>query len=300
MSNPVSQQTKTDFLLFMQHGWADHAKSIAGLGAQLVPDGVVVAPNLGWWRTWWRMEPLIETVERGAIAALAQYPDAPWRIVGHSMGGLIWLELLDRHRDWWPRVHSLVLIASPVGGADLGRILDPLGWGVGIARDLGRNRRDLAARIAAQIPTLVIAGDIDGGSDGTVLVQTTGCDFAQFVTLPYSHPALKNHPALIPVIRQFWANPAIAPPSEPGLIGDICDRLRQVPGMTDAHPRDAAKAAPVCDFSDGTTVKTWRNPWGVLHVFVVDAQGVCHYGGFVGVADRPGLEAVLAELQRLS
>lgn len=297
MSNAMSQETRAEFLLFMQHGWADHARPIAGLGMQLMPQAVVVAPDLGWWRTWWRMEPLIEMVEREAIALQSQHPDLPWRIVGHSMGGLIWLELLDRHRHWWPRVHSLVLIASPVGGADLGRIFDPFGWGVGIARDLGRNRRDLAAEIAAQIPTLVIAGDIDGGSDGTVLVQTTRCDFAQCVTLPYSHPALKNHPALIPVIQRFWANPQVAPPPELGLMGAIGDRLRQVPGITDAHPRDALKATPFHQFPDGTTVKTWRNPWGLRHVFVVDGGGVCHYGGFVGMADDGPLARALVEIQ---
>ncbi|NEO86004.1 MAG: alpha/beta hydrolase [Spirulina sp. SIO3F2] len=197
-------------MLFAQHGWADTHRPIQSLAAQLAPHAPIIAPNLGWLRTWWRIAPLIDHVEAIAQATREQYPQMPWRLVGHSMGGLIWLEVLHRHPDWWPMVHSLVLVASPVGGAIWGQRLDPYGWGIGIARDLAMDRREIAMRIARKIPVLSVAGDLGDGSDGTVRVTTTQFPGATLLNLPYSHPALKKHPALIPVIQEFWAVGAIA------------------------------------------------------------------------------------------
>jgi pimeloyl-ACP methyl ester carboxylesterase len=286
----------SEFLLFAQHGWADTHHAIQSLAQALAPHASIIAPDLGWLKTWWRIEPLITTVEQAATQTLHTHPDRPWRIVGHSMGGLIWLELLHRHPEWWGRVEALVLVAAPVGGADLGRILDPLGWGIGIATDLGKNRRAIASQIAAQIPTLSIAGDIDGGSDGTVLVQTTRFDHATRQTLPYAHAALKNHPDLIPLIHHFWQHPTIAPSSPPRDAGNAIAQLQTVPGITDAHPRDAARATIHHTFPDGSTLQRWQNPLGVLHVFVVDGDGGVQYGGFVGRRDRAALLAVLDRL----
>lgn len=196
--------TASPFLLFAQHGWADTARPIQTLAQQLAPQAPAIAPDLGWLRTWWRIEPLIATVETAALEARATHPQTPWRIVGHSMGGLIWLELLHRHPEWLAQVHSLVLVASPVGGAIWGRRLDPWDWGIGIARDLAVDRRAIASQIAQKIPTLSIAGNLGSGHDGTVRVSTTQFSGATLINLPHSHPALKNHPALIPVIQEFW------------------------------------------------------------------------------------------------
>ncbi|MGB0561476.1 MAG: alpha/beta fold hydrolase [Spirulinaceae cyanobacterium] len=198
------------FILFAQHGWADTHRPIRALAQQLAPDVLTVTPDLGWLRTWWRIEPLIQQVEAIATKTHQLYPETPWRIVGHSMGGLIWLEVLQRHPDWLPHVHSLVLVASPVGGARWGKRLDPWGWGLGIARDLAVDRRELAIALARKVPILSVAGDLGNGSDGTVCVTTTQFPGAVLVKLPYSHPALKNHPALIPVIQEFWAVGTIA------------------------------------------------------------------------------------------
>ncbi|NEO25724.1 MAG: alpha/beta hydrolase [Kamptonema sp. SIO4C4] len=199
------------FTLFAQHGWADTHHKINTLAQQLAPDQTVITPNLGWLKTWWRIDPLIEQVEQIAKKQFQNSPQQSWRILGHSMGGLIWLELLNRHPQWWTKIHSLVLVASPVGGADLAYLLDPQGWGLGIAQDLAQNRRSLAEKIAQQIPTLSIAGDIDQGSDGTILVESTQFAYAQSATVPVSHPRLKNHADLIPIIRAFWQNPSISP-----------------------------------------------------------------------------------------
>jgi hypothetical protein len=269
------------YILFAQHGWADDNRAMVSLAKDLATgDAQIVAPCLNYAMTWLRIEPLIAEVEKRATAVLEQFPDSPWRIIGHSMGGLIWLELLHRHPDWWSRVEFLTLLASPVGGADLGRIIDPLQVGVGIAADLGKDRRPLAAQIAAEISTLVLAGDIDDGSDGTITVESTKVPQAQFLCLTgLSHPAMRYHPAVVDRIQRFWQGESL---SDPISIHPIIERLRAIPGMTDAHLRGFDKADTLLTLADGVSIRVWRNPLGIDHVFVASPRGRCLYGGYVG------------------
>lgn len=74
------------------------------------------------------MEPLIPTLEQYAAELLAEHPDVPVDSIGHSMGGLLWLEVLHRNSAWWPRMRSLTLVASPVAGADLARMFGRSIW----------------------------------------------------------------------------------------------------------------------------------------------------------------------------
>lgn len=165
----------------------------------------VIAPNLGWWRTWWRIAPLIEQVRQIAEIQLQTHPDYPWRIIGHSMGGLIWLELLYRFPQLCDRVESLILLGSPVGGAELGRIFDPFNLGVGIARDLGVNRRRYAESVAQKIPTLSIAGDLGWGNDGVVTCESTQFHYCQWQSLPQIwHPDLRFDSRVLMAIAEFW------------------------------------------------------------------------------------------------
>ena len=89
-------------------------------------------------------------------------------------------QALSRHPEWWKRFESIVLLGSPIGGADLARIVDLFGWGIGIAKHLGQNRRVLAEQVTAKIPTLVIAGNITAGGDGTVPIESTKLKHAYF------------------------------------------------------------------------------------------------------------------------
>ncbi|MBF2027803.1 MAG: lysophospholipase [Oscillatoriales cyanobacterium C42_A2020_001] len=292
-----------DVILYAQHGWADDHRAIASLAASLAtPNTIAITPNLGYLKTWLRIEPLIQAVEVSVLENMQRYPTSVIRIVGHSMGGLIWLEVLARHPELWANVESLVLVGSPVGGADLARALDPLGVGVGIARDLGINRREIAEAIAAKIPTLVIAGDIDNGSDGTVTVQCTKIFGAEFVRLlGIHHAALKNHPAVAEAIRQFWAiaaPPSLPDESSPDFSRTLIRRLQSVPGMTDAHERDFAKAEIVLVYDNGVTIRTWKNLMGIDHVFVACPHGQCLYSGFVGWLHAENLRQTLDQLQQ--
>lgn len=288
-----------DFILYAQHGWADNCQGIAILAASLAePNTLVITPSLGYVRTWLWIEPLIQTVEELVISTSLRHPQVPIRIIGHSLGGLIWLEVLNRHPEWFDNVNSLVLVGSPVGGADLARILDPLGIGLGMARDLGMNRRALAEAIAAHISTLVIAGDIDGGSDGTIPVESTKVFGAEFVLLPgVSHAALKQHPAVAVAIQKFWL---LGPKQTPliDLTQILIRRLQQVPGMTDGHYRDFQRAKVFLTFEDGVTLRLWKDPVGIPHVFVACPQGRCLYSGFVGWLHVKELDQELSSIQR--
>ena len=288
-----------DFILYAQHGWADTHHEIDELAQELASASTkIVSPNLGWFKTWLEIEPLIEQVERKAIDIRASYPNVPARIIGHSMGGLIWLEVLNRHREWWDKIHSLVLIASPVGGSDLARTIDPLGVGIGIAKDLGINRRKIAEEIANVIPTLVIAGDVDNGSDGTITIESTKLFHSQFICLPdISHADLKNHRSLVEIIQGFWSNPGVNY-SEVNLTNIIIKRLHLVPGITDAHQRDFVKAKPYLTFSNGISICIWKNPLQVTHVFLASKQGEYLYGGFVGWQHTEALNQVLQDIQK--
>lgn len=285
-----------DYLLFAQHGWADNNQHMAHLAQQLATDCTrIIAPSLNYAMTWLRMAPLIEEVERIAMEAVQSYPDAPLRIIGHSMGGLIWLEVLTRHPDWWPKVHSLVLVASPVGGADLGRIIDPLQVGVGIAADLGQDRRTMAGAIAQQINTLVIAGDVDGGSDGTITVESTKVPHAQFVDMEgLNHAVLRSHPWVVETIRQFWQGKSF---SAPLTQHPVIEQLRAIPGMTDAHLRDLPQSEPFLTLEDDAVLRVWRHPLGIDHVYVLAPNQACLYAGYVGWLHRPDLWTALNQLR---
>ncbi|HEY9614513.1 alpha/beta hydrolase [Allocoleopsis sp.] len=291
-----------DFVLFAQHGWADDSKAIASLARSLAtPKTLIVAPDLGWIKTWIRIDPLIHKLEQIFLETLVRYPKTPIKIIGHSMGGLIWLEVLSRHPEWWSQVHSLVLIASPIGGADLARIFDPLGIGIGMARDLGINRREMAELIATAIPTLIIAGDIDNGSDGTITIETTKFSGAkQFICLPaLSHAVLKNHPEVVATIQNFWTNPQIlVDEREPDFSTLLIQQIRLVPGITDAHRRDFYRSRAYIRFHNGITIRTWRNPLQVEHVFIGNNEGQCLYGGFVGWLHADGLRRTLEDVKK--
>ncbi|WP_347404139.1 alpha/beta hydrolase [Nodosilinea sp. P-1105] len=275
------QHPTADFILFAQHGWADNNRWMLALAQELATEATeIVAPSLNYAMTWLRMAPLIEAVDQIATAVIDQQPTVPLRIIGHSMGGLVWLEVLTRHPEWWPRVQALVLVASPVGGADLGRIIDPLQVGLGIAADLGRDRRPLAMAIAAAINTLVLAGNTDGGSDGTITVESTKVPNAQFVCLEgLSHADMRYHPAVVEHIHQFWDGQIL---SLPLMQHPLVERLRKIRGMTDAHLRAFDRAKRYLTLDDGTSLYVWRHPLGIDHVFVVDAEAALLYSGYVG------------------
>jgi hypothetical protein len=280
------------FLLFAQHGWADDHRGMVRCSRLLGVENAI-APNLGWWQTWRRIAPLIKQVEEVAQSQLKAYPRLPWRIVGHSMGGLIWLELLHRYPEWHDRVESLVLLGSPVGGAELGRMLDPLNLAIG--SDLAVNRRPIAEAIAQKIPTLSIAGDIDGGSDGVVTVGSTQFNYAQCQNLPnIFHPDLRFDARVITAIHNFWSAPFISQ-IDRDLQQQLIDYLRSIPSIIDGHYRDFDRAKVVYQFNQDLILKQWRNPLGFSHVYL-GKQNQCLFAGYVSWLDRQKLARSIGQI----
>jgi len=195
-----------DYLLFAQHGWADTSVTMRTLANRLqLANTVVITPNLGFYRTWWRMRPLIAKVSAIAHDYLKNFPRVPLRIIGHSMGGLIWLDILNQNPHWWERVESIVLIASPIQGAELARLIDPFQLGIGVAKELAANRKNLAETIAQEIPTLSIASNYFWGTDGIISVRSTQFQYAQCICVSgISHADLRIAPQVLTNIRQFW------------------------------------------------------------------------------------------------
>ena len=170
--------------------------------------------------------------------------------------------------------------------------------GIGIAKDLGADRRAIAEKIAATIPTLVIVGDVDGGSDGTITVGTAKFRFAHFVYLSgLSHGALKNHPSVAAAISRFWEERESLPDLDLE-VDRLIQQLQAVPGITDAHQRDFYKATVFLECKNGVTIRVWKNPLGVDHVFVVCPKGQCLYGGFVGWLHSKDLRQVLERIKQ--
>lgn len=291
---PPSDQVK--LILFSQHGMTDNSRAMGTLAHKVAPpQSHVVAPSLGFIQTHFEIEPLICKLEQIADQVLRQYPAPPARIIATSLGGIIWVELLSRHPEWWKRFESLALLGSPIGGADLARIVDPFGWGIGMAKYLGQNRRALAEQITNKIPTLVVAGNTTGGGDGTVPIESTKLKHAHSICLDgVRHSELKTHPAVVRVIQEFWSQPREPlPVSEDNLISKLIDHFRSVPGITDASERDFSSAKTIFSFANGTSIRTWTNLVGVNHIFIADKQGKCEYAAFVGWIHTIGLQQAI-------
>ena len=293
------------YLVFSQHGMVDTHKPMAAVAKRSsAPQSRIIAPDLGYFNTIFSMEPLIAKVETIALREIAAHPNTPIRIMGMSLGGVIWTELLTRHPEWWARVESFVLIGSPIGGAHLAKMADPLGvMKFAIADELGRDRRPLAEAIAQVIPTLIVAGDLrhDGSGDGTVLVQTTQFKHAHFVLIKgVNHAGLRFCGAADAAIQGFWGA-AQFPKPEPETLSSI-DRtialLRSVPGMTDASPNYFKQAKNVHLLPDGNRLWIWNNSIGVKHVFLQNAVGDYCFGGYVGWRHNVGLEGAIDQLLR--
>jgi hypothetical protein len=288
---------RPSYLVFSQHGMVDTHQAMESLAKRNSDSNSrIVAPNLGFFNTLFSIEPLITKVETIAIREIQNYPDVPIRIIGCSLGGVIWTEILTRHPEWWPNIESWILLGSPIGGAHLAKMADSLSLvSFTIAQDLGIDRRSLAESIARQVPTLIIAGDSDSGSDGTVLVQTTQFKHARFVRVPgVNHSGLRFSEVVNRQIQDFWAeNPKNIVFSEARSVMETISQLRSVPGMTDAHPKGFNRSQPIMTLKDGTIVRIWNDLLGVKHIFLENDRGECEFGGYVGWVHRDGLDRVI-------
>ena len=155
-----------------------------------------------------REETLSEAAERLlAYARTLQVNELHW--VGHSLGGLVILAMLEAAREQRGELPPgrVVLLGSPVRGASAadGLAKHPLGSWL-----LGRARGSLSQSFQAAPPgrpTTVIRGTHSLGmgrwfealptpNDGTVAVAETTLDGAQCVELPTTHAGLLLSPTV--------------------------------------------------------------------------------------------------------
>ena len=288
-----------EYLLFAQHGWADTGNDIGSLiKAAADSQTLIIAPSLGLLKTFIRIKPLIEQLEKIASETIKDHPNTSIKIVGHSMGGLMWLEVLNRNPQWWHQVHSLILLGSPIGGSNIARIIDPLGIGIGTARDLGKNRREIAEKLAQHIPTLSVASDIGMGTDGLVTVENTKFNYGNWLQITgIAHSAMKYHPEMIPVMQNFWANPRLGNSLEKNQTNQVIQFLRSIPGMTDADYRGFERSQIIATLADGSTLHIWNNLLGVSHVYLGKEQK-CLYAGYVGLIHVRDLRQAIKDIQK--
>lgn len=135
------------------------------------------------------------------FAREVQDQSGPAHFVGHSLGGLVILEALQRHPE--TAAGRVVLLGTPVNGCYAGRRLAnyPGGrWFLGQSEDLWRERR--AARwsraealgvIAGTLPLGLgrLFGPLPGVNDGVVALEETAVEgMTERVTLPVGHSAM--------------------------------------------------------------------------------------------------------------
>jgi pimeloyl-ACP methyl ester carboxylesterase len=278
-------------LLFCQHGWSDSHRTIERLGQRVAaPGDEVIAPELGYIATWLGMQKLVDSVDGEAAAWLARYPDANARVIGHSMGGLLWLEVLDRHPEWWPRFDRLVLLGAPVGGAELASLMLPLN--LTLARDLSVDRRALGDRIAAAIPTASIVSDLLSGTDGLVTHRSARVEGARFIAVPgLTHMALRSSTVVERLIRAFFRSPTPSPIDTATLARELA-RLAG-PGSPDTR---LARLAPLALlFADGTSIRYLSTFPGAGQIFLLDPGGQCIFS--CTAKSRAEAESLIADLR---
>lgn len=149
---------------------------------------------------------------------VARLDDDTLHFVGHSLGGVVVLRYLERHRDGRPG--RAVLLGAPLGGSRAAQGLAR--WPIGAAI-LGRNieaevlkpqvrrwdgQRDLGI-IAGDLSLGLgrLFGDLGGPNDGTVTVAETQLPGAtDHIVLPISHTAMLFSTAIARQTAWFLAN----------------------------------------------------------------------------------------------
>jgi pimeloyl-ACP methyl ester carboxylesterase len=153
---------------------------------------------------------------------------APVHLVGHSLGGLIILELFDRHAAETPPLPPgrVVLLGSPVNGSRAAtglsqwplvkHLLGPMPHRQLVDRAPRRwtQPRELGT-IAGTSPMGLgqFAGGFDGAHDGTVAVAETRLEGATAqITLPVSHTGMGLSSDVARQVGTFLATGHFAPP----------------------------------------------------------------------------------------
>jgi pimeloyl-ACP methyl ester carboxylesterase len=172
------------------------AAVMALLGARLA--------RCGYATSWFRY-PSRGPIE-GSIESLARFardlaPGGPLHFVGHSLGGVLALDMLTRHPE--VPAASVVLLGAPVRGSLAGRRFGEKAfgrWMLGASRPLWERREAVWSRpaplgvIAGTVPVglgRAVEGRLPGQNDGVVCVdETEVAGMTARVLVPLGHSVL--------------------------------------------------------------------------------------------------------------
>lgn len=184
------------------------AASMALLGARLRAQGFAVRPF-----SYRGRSPLEAGV--GHLAAFAG--GRPAHFVGHSLGGVLVLEMLQRHPE--VAAASVVLLGAPVRGSLAGRRFGRLGlarWMMGAAhghwgeREARWSRPEPLGVVAGTLPFGIgraLGGGLPGPNDGVVRVdETTVEGMADRALVPVGHSLLIASSRVARLVGRFLAS----------------------------------------------------------------------------------------------
>ena len=160
--------------------------------------------------------PLEATIERLARYACDACSGRPAHFVGHSLGGLLVLETLNRKPDI--EVASAVLLAAPVRGCLAGRRLARahagrwmLGASVALWAEARQARWDLSVPLGIVAGTRPIGlgralGPLPGPNDGVVRLEETAVEgMTEQALVPLGHSALIASGRVARLVAAFLA-----------------------------------------------------------------------------------------------
>lgn len=158
---------------------------------------------------------------------LARVPGERVHLVGHSLGGLVILTLLQRHRP--ARPGRVVLLGSPVAGCVAAAALARWSWGRAlVGRSLPQWSPGAAAAALANREVGMIAGNLGrglgglvtrfpGSHDGAVTVEETRVPgLADHLVLPVGHSGMLVSRAVAAGVARFLRHGRFVPPGEGG------------------------------------------------------------------------------------
>ncbi|HEX9395385.1 MAG TPA: alpha/beta fold hydrolase [Burkholderiales bacterium] len=160
-------------------------------------------------------EAMAENVERLSRFARERLAGRPAHFVGHSLGGVLILEALERHRDI--AVASVVLLGAPVRGSRVGRRFSRLGLGRWMMGAAGAHWAERAPRWGRPEPLGVVAGtlslglgrllgNIEGVNDGVVGLEETPIEgMTAQAQVAVSHSMLIASGRVARMVRRFLA-----------------------------------------------------------------------------------------------
>lgn len=164
--------------------------------------------------------PLEANVERLARFAREAFGGRPAHFVGHSLGGVLVLEMLGRHAE--VAAASAVLLGSPVRGCYAGRRLGRAGigrWMLGASRSLWEERAGehvLAWKRSAPLGVIAgtlplglgrVLGRLPGPNDGVVCVAETAVEgMTDQALLPLGHSSLIASRRVAELILRFLSS----------------------------------------------------------------------------------------------